>query len=447
MNEVPINKPIPQKPGVYFFKDQSGKVIYIGKAKNLKNRVKSYFLKRDTLGPKTQSMIDEAKKLDLLIVESELEALILEAELIRKNQPKYNIDWKDGKAYPLIKITVKEEYPRVLTVRREENDKALYFGPFPNVNNMRLVLKLGRRLFPYVSVASHPKNYCFYHHLNLCPCPMVEGGRKEKVLYKENIKSLILFLKGKKRSLFKKLQNEMEHFSEEENFEEAEMVKKQILALENITQPQRLPGAYIDNPNLLEDEREEETNDLARHLKEKANFRENFLPLTIEAYDISDISGQSAVGSLVRFEKGEPNKKLYRRFKIKMEAKPNDVGMLEEVLKRRLVHEEWPYPELFLIDGGKTQVGKIYGLLQEEKIDVPVIGLAKRVEEIVVPQKHGEETSFISLQLNDSPALNLLKRLRDEAHRFAQNYHHFLTIKKITKPVNLPTVNQSSLRK
>lgn len=403
---------MPSDPGVYFFKDNSGNVIYVGKAKNLKKRVSSYFSKQ--LGPKTQVLVSQIAKVKTIRVQSEIESLLLEANFIQKYMPKYNVRFADSKAYPLIRITIKDKYPKVLTARRIEDKGSIYFGPYPNVSAMRLVLKIARRIFPYQSVLNHPKKLCLYNHLGLCPCPNVLADKS----YKKNIRHLINFLKGNARKVIKDLESEKKKLVNKEEFEKASDVQKKLDAIKLITSPYYKPLDYQENPNLTADLRREELMELMNIL----NFHGVSMKLLkkIECFDVSLLSGKYATGSMVVFLNGEKNSSMYRRFKIKYSGVPSDFAMMEELLDRRLNHLDWELPNLLIVDGGKGQISSALKVLKRKQIEIPVIGLAKR-EEIIVT------SDFTQIKLpRSSKALQLVQRIRDEAHRFAITYHRKL---------------------
>ncbi len=403
--------------------------MYVGKAKNLKDRVSSYFQKTVT-GEKTKALVEKIHTIRYVRVASEVESLLLEANYVKKYTPQYNIRLTDGKAYPLIRITHKDTYPKVLVARKMDDPRSLYFGPYPNAGALRLVLKTIRKIFPFQSVLHHGNRMCLYHHLGLCPCPEVFKDSE----YKKDIQKIIKLLSGKTTTLIKDLEKEMQQESKKENFEKAEILKSKIHALELIATPRHTPLEYDANPNLVSDIREAETNQLQNILK-KAGLPVEKLE-RIECYDISNTSGKQSVGSMVVFMNGEKDSSQYRRFKIYKTPGPNDFAMHQEVLKRRLAHIEWPYPQLIIIDGGKGQVSATMKVLREVGVDIPLIGIAKREEELVVLRSHLVQgatltsSEFIVIRLpKDSPGLHLVIRLRNEAHRFAITYHKNLRSK------------------
>lgn len=410
-----------QDPGVYLFLNKNGKVIYVGKAINLKKRVRSYFTNKKDLGEKTSILVSQIDKVKTIRVESEIESLLLEANLIKKHQPKYNIKLTDGKAYPLIRVTIKDEYPKVLVARKPDDPRSIYFGPFPNTGAMRLVLKTIRRIFPFQSVLNHPNKLCFYYHLDLCPCPGVIKDKR----YKQTIKHIIKFLNGQTKSIIRDLEKERSTFSKNQQFEEALLIQNKINAIELVTSKFYTPFEYEQNPNLREDIRNEELSLLIKNLNEEMV---NVKKLNrIECFDISNTSGKNATGSMVVFTNGEKQSSLYRKFKIRgtYNDLPNDFAMMEEVIIRRLKHNDWEYPDLIIVDGGKGQISSALKALTKENISIPIVGLAKQ-EEIIIT------ADFKEIKLpKGSKQLHLVMRIRDEAHRFAISYHKKLRTKAV----------------
>jgi len=410
-----------QDPGVYLFLDKKGVVLYVGKAINLKKRVRSYFTNKKDLGEKTNILVSQIDKIKTIRVESEIESLLLEANLIKKHQPKYNIKLTDGKAYPLIKISIKDQYPKVLVARKPDDPSSIYFGPFPNTGAMRLVLKTVRRIFPFQSVLNHPNKLCFYYHLGLCPCPKVLNDKK----YKQTIKHIIKFLNGKTKNVIRDLEKERNDFSKTEKFEEALLIQNKIDAIKLVTSKFYKPFEYEKNPNLREDIRNEELNLLIENLnKEEVGVRKLN---RIECFDISNTSGKNATGSMVVFINGEKDSSLYRKFRIRgtYNDLPNDFAMMEEIITRRLKHREWGFPDLIIVDGGKGQISSAIKALTKENIQIPIVGLAKQ-EEIIITADFKE-----IILPKDSKHLLLVMRIRDEAHRFAITYHKKLRAKSI----------------
>jgi excinuclease ABC subunit C len=433
INKNSFNK-LPQEPGIYIFKNKN-EPIYIGKAVNLKNRLKSY-LTVDLL-PKTKKMIGEAQEVAFIKVTSELEALLLEASLVKRYQPKYNILLKDDKNPLYIRIT-KEEYPRVLTARKlsEKETNLAFFGPFPNARIVKSVLKMIRKSFPY-SDHKITKRACFLHSLNLCnPCPSEIENEKDPQIkstlrktYLKNIKLIILLLNRKNKILEKSLLKEIELYSKDFNYEKAQEYKIKLDNLRYVLSAKNEVGQFIQNPNLSEDL-------IQKGLGELKKVLNLFFPIKtlsrIECFDVAHLSGASPTASMVTFINGIPDKSLYRKFKIRQNQGNSDVASLNEIAQRRIKNfGAWGKPSLIVVDGGKPQASVFYRHFVKEKINV--IGLAKREETIVIPYEEGETVHFKEIKLKDSQALNLLKRLRDEAHRFAQKYHHQLFVNTLLK--------------
>lgn len=435
---------LPDNAGVYRFLDEEGKVLYVGKAKNLKSRVSSYFMNTSMLGPKTKVLVSHIKKIQITIVESELEALLLEAFYIKKFRPRYNIMLKDNKSYVRIKIAVKDPYPAVLLARREDDGKSVYFGPYPSSSSVKLVLKTIRKIFPFQSIPRHPKRICLYHHLGLCVCPPVFDSPELRKEYRKYITGIIRILEGESKKVMKELEKQRDAFSKDESYEEALAMQKKIDALSLITTPFHKPVEYDVNPNLQVDLRFRETEQLRETLNNAGYHIEQLH--RIECYDISNIQGTNATGSMVVFVDGEKESSQYRRFKIrrdwekkdpktkkKVKDLPNDFAMMNEMLKRRFTHDEWDSPDLLIIDGGKGQVSSAMAALAYRGVSYPIIGLAKREETIVLPNdwaKGTDEGTYTEILLpKNSPALHLITRIRDEAHRFAITYHRLLRSK------------------
>jgi excinuclease ABC subunit C len=464
---------LPDKSGVYVYLDKENKVIYVGKANNLKNRVSSYFAKSAILGAKTKQLVEKIHKIKITIVESELEALLLEAFYIKKFRPRYNVRLNDDKSYVRIRITIKDAYPAVLLARREDDKNSLYFGPYPNSGAVKLVLKTIRKVFPYQSTTNHPKRICLYNHLGLCPCPPVFDSGELKKEYRKNVSGIIKILEGKSQLILKELEKKRDVLSQNEMYEDANIIQKRINALSIITQPYHKPFEYHINPNLRIDLRQQEMDQLMEYLN-KSGFALKKLH-RIECYDISNTQGVYATGSMVVFIDGEKTTSEYRRFKIKKDGAPNDFAMMEEVLTRRFKRGGWEQPDLIIVDGGKGQVSSALKALAINNIDIPLIGLAKREETIIIPINSKLETRnskkiqntnikkskrFENLYLENldivadfgflpagrqgrasnlnfsevhlpksSKALQLIMRIRDEAHRFAITYHRLLRSK------------------
>lgn len=438
---------LPKTPGVYIFKNKQGQPIYIGKALNIRRRVRSHFQQKpEEFGYKQSFMLPQIRDTDYIEVRSEIEALLLEANLIKNHKPKYNSRLKDDKSYLYIKITTGEDFPEVLTarltdiksskrniltkqVRDEKLSKISYFGPFPSAKTVRDTLKSLRRIFPYCNCnfkVCHKKKSCLWCEIGLDAGPCIGLISKEE--YRQIIHRLILLLQGKKEKLIKEMEWEMALAAKHEEFEKAQLLKKQIAGIEYLTRPTTHPQIYLENPEYLAEKRKVGLLELKKILSLPKT------PVRIECFDISNIHGKEATGSMVVFQNGQANKSQYRRFKIRLEGKPNDVAMMNEVIGRRLKHAEWLTPDLIVVDGGKGQVAGAIEVLNEADLTIPVIGLAKRMEEIIIPggqdDKMIRKQEFKVLRLpGDSAALHILQALRDEAHRFALAYHRKLHLK------------------
>lgn len=396
----------------------------MGKAKDLKKRVSSYFTK-SAHDAKTTLLVAEIKSVSHIIVASEIEAFLLEAELIKKYTPYYNIKMADDKAYPYIMIA-KGDSPYVTITRKKIQKKAVYFGPFPDAGAVQTVLKILRKIFPFQSVKNHGKRKCLYFHLGLCPCtPAVPSNLSQ---YKKNIRKLKMFLKGNTKEALTQLKKEQKTLIKKEEFEEAGKIQHQIDAIERITQETFDPFVYLQKPDFQKEREEKENEDLRKELEHEGLEIKKLQ--RIECYDISNTQGSFATGSMTVLINGSAQNKLYKRFRIKTLKTPDDFKMHQEVMRRRLSHPEWGMPDLIIIDGGKGQISSVLHILAEKNAHIPVIGLAKRFETIIIPQKNAGRFEFIEIRLPvSSPAVNMVKRIRDEAHRFAITYHKLLRSK------------------
>ncbi|MFH0762917.1 MAG: excinuclease ABC subunit UvrC [Candidatus Omnitrophota bacterium] len=402
-------KSLPEAPGVYMFKDAAGRVIYIGKAKSLKKRVQSYFSRR--LDSKTQAMVAKITGLDYILAPTEAQAQILEAALIKKRQPQYNIDFKDDKSFPWIRIT-DEEFPVVSICRRKKRDikdNALYFGPYTNAKLLREAVKIIRRIFGFRSCKKIPGRACLYWRVNLCPGPCIKKVSRDS--YREIIERIKLFLESRYARLLEELSRKMILAAQGKEFEEAAKIRDQINALRAIAATSPIPPG---------------TNEL-EELKNLLKLKK--IPLRIEAFDISNISGKEACGAMVSFYAGAADKSNYRRFRIKTVGGIDDYKMLAEVVRRRylrIIRDNAALPDLILIDGGRGHLLAAKRTLDELGISLPLISIAKKEENIYINDK------IKPLKLSgDCAALNLIRRIRDEAHRFAVSYHHILRRRKL----------------
>ncbi len=543
---IELAKQLPTEPGVYLMKDARGGILYIGKATNLQQRVRSYFSRTANLPPKTRRMVNIIADIDFFITSSEQEALVLELNLIKRHSPYYNVRLKDDKTFPYLKIDANEDWPRVQITRYQEGNGSYYFGPFASTKSIRRALKVVKDIFPFRPCSKnlkHPLSRpCLEYDLLNCSAPCVGLVSKEE--YTEIIKQLILFLEGKQEAIIKRLKVEMKQASNKLDYEKAAKLRDRIQAVQEVIKWQRMASitkgeqdaiafvrdrdqvyvqifftrcgkligreaftlhgtnsvadsqimssfvkqfyhsaSYIPPLILLQHPVEDKTvieswlmgkkgsririqvpnrgvrkklidlvaenatksmqqlkikqvtspqaiNEALGEVKNKLGLVG--LPLRIEGYDISNIQGQSAVGSMVVFEKGKPKKENYRRFRIKTVAKTDDYAMLREVIYRRFgrsknskqsSNDSWAImPDLILIDGGKGQLNTVIEVMYKLGIkSVPVISIAKENEQIFT-HRHTKPIILSTTSLG----LQLLQRVRDEAHRFALNYHHYI---------------------
>jgi len=402
-------KTIPNKPGVYLFKDRLGAVIYIGKAKALHKRVASYFRPQHDI--KTSLLVAKIRDIDYILTASELDALVLENELIKKYDPKYNIDLKDDKAYPYVKVTVNEAWPRVILARRKEKDGALYYGRYKGAM-VQAIISLIKRLFPVRWCKETPlkmrQQPCLYYHLGSCAAPCI--GNISQPQYNSLIEGIKLLLSGKLSEAKGQLKKEMDEAAREQDYERAVYFRNSLGLLEKIIEGEATLKHQPSPAGISE----------LVELKDDLGLLAS--PMRIECFDISNISSSNIVASMVTFFGGAPLKKAYRRFIIRtVIGKPNDVQAIYEVVKRRYAKtltQKLPWPDLVMVDGGAPQVSLAKKALEAAgRGGLPLIGLAKKEEEIYLPGR----TRTIKLAKH-SKALQLLQRIRDEAHRFAITY-------------------------
>ena len=531
-------KLLPARPGVYLLKDGSGDILYVGKAKRLPSRVRSYF-RGETHDPRLMHLRDSIRDLDYVVTASEAEALILEANLVRSHRPRFNIELKDDKSFPFIKVTIHQAFPRMTVTRKVVADGSRYFGPFVRVKEMRQVLRSLKRLFPLRSCTDRRLKQggrpCLEYAINLCPAPC--AGYIDKEDYGRTVDRLIEFLEGNDKQVVAEWKGQMAVLSEELRFEECARLRDDIERVKVLHQHQRMTdlerpdldavglvrrsgravaavfshregrvvGAWrlvahsadqapedqimrtffaehyqgreqippvvicnrlpddkalitgwltgkagrrvrLDHPKrgpraellraavenaslaleeieLIERGREQRLAATTYELQEALGLPHP--PVRIEGYDISNIQGSLAVGSQVVFRNGQPYKSGYRHYRIRLDTGPDDFAMLAEVLSRRAAHlagDPGSLPDLLLIDGGRGQVNRVAKTLAETGLsEIPVVGLAKREEELFLPGK----SEPIRLPKR-AAGLQLLQRVRDEAHRFAVAYHRKL---------------------
>ncbi|MDZ7586162.1 MAG: GIY-YIG nuclease family protein [Patescibacteria group bacterium] len=409
----------PQSPGVYWFLNKKNRVLYVGKAKNLNNRLKSYALINQS-SPKTALLLKQKAKTKFKTTESELEALLLEAELIKTYQPRFNILLKDDHSKLYLTFS-KETFPRILLTRQTGD-----FGPYPSSRQLTQILKILRPIFPY---CDHPQptgsdpvgKACFYYHLQLCPGACIH--KIPAAAYQKNIANIKLILKNKKSALIRRLKQQLQQTAAKQNFEQAAVFRDQIKQLKTLSQAKLKPSSTL--PILTQDTIHERIIHLRRLLKKALPLPTKYPLARIEAYDISNLQGTYATGSMVVFLQGQPATYQYRHFKIRSPNTPHDLKMLKEVLSRRLKHPEWGIPDLILIDGGANQVKIAVSVIPW---NIPIIGLAKHPDRLISLRGPTSQVTKITLPPSDPGSL-LLQHLRDESHRFAQRLHHHLRLK------------------
>ncbi len=401
-------KKLPEVPGVYIMKGADGGVLYVGKAGNLRRRVSSYFERPHDA--RLSRLVSTISTIDHQETDSALEALILEAELIKQWMPPFNVREKDDKSFLYAEIT-KEKFPRVMLVRGKDAERGRRYGPFTSASSARQAMRIVRKIFPW---STHdPEKLgtfhrpCFDYEVGLCPGTCIGAVTRDE--YLKNIDRLKLFFEGKKKNVIRSFEHEMTAASKKLEFEKAERLRRQLFALQHIRDT-----AFISDTELIAPA---SAADLAP-AGAGARYR-------IEGYDISNISGTDAVGSMVVFENGKPNKDEYRRFKIRTVFKPNDVGMLTEVLERRfhrhgsgvLPRDAWRLPDLILIDGGIGQANAAKKVVMRAGLRIPILGIAKGVE---------RKRNDIIGAMPKGVTKDVLIRVRNESHRFAIGYHKTL---------------------
>ena len=414
----------PQTPGVYLFKDTAGRVIYIGKAKNLRSRAGSYFLKAATQERRTRHWIGEVADADFLEADSEVDALLLESRLIKDIQPPHNKDLKDDKSFPYLEITTREDFPRIEVTREPKLRGTKLYGPFASAGSLRGAMQVLQRIFKFrtcsLDIDEGDERWrwfrpCLLASIEQCTAPCNLRISKEE--YRKDIQRLRMFMDGKKTKLLKQMRVEMEEASAARAFEKAAQLRDEIRMLETLDERGDIdthvqPEVFYVDPK--------------KGLKGlKTILKMDTMPRTIEGIDIAHLGGGETVASLVQFIDGLPSKPGYRRYKIREVKGIDDYRSIHEVVLRRyrrLDEEGQAFPDILLIDGGKGQLNAAYGAFAELGITPPLtISLAKREEEIFL---HGQKEPLRVSR--HAYALRLLQYVRDESHRFAQHYHHIL---------------------
>ncbi len=506
---------LPKEPGVYFHKNAAGEIIYIGKAAVLRNRVRQYFQKSRNRDPKTEALVAEIADIDWMVVETELDALFLEAELVRRYLPPYNILLRDDKSLSYIRINYSDPHPTVTFTRRPLDDGAKYFGPYMSAFSLRRALKVLRRIFPYSThVGVVPKRACLQYHLGLCPG--LEEDKTSLKDYRDNLKKLMQYFKGERVRLINELERDMKQAAAKKDFEQAAEARNQVYALKSLTkqiifsdkefldiskdqglqglsellglyksnrkaQPTHVDGVLGDSENRTDvyPEYEEGESQLATQQSATTSVgvtgsssqqgRGLRLLRRIEGYDISHMQGTDNVASMVVFVSGVPDKAAYRKFKLRIPGN-DDFAHMHEAVSRRLSaknRSDWGVPDIMLIDGGKGQLSAAIRARDEAGLSIPMIGLAKREEEIVIHKSRSmaelqpevvqslggiiteSEDFLLVLLLKDSHIVKLLQRIRDESHRFAVSYHSVLKTKRQTLSMldEIPTIGPLTRKK
>lgn len=449
---------LPKTPGVYFHKDAKGEIIYVGKAAVLRNRVRQYFQSSRSRDPKTEALVAEIADIDWMEVESELEALFLEAEMIRRYMPRYNILLRDDKALSYIRIDYDSDYPTVTTTRRPLDDGAKYFGPYFSTYAVRQALKYLRRAFPYATrKIPGQKRATLHYHLGLDPG--LEEGRTSLEAYRANLRKLIAVIQGKRKTIESELEKDMKRAAKQKDFELAAKYRNQLFALQGFDKQ-----VIFSDKEFLDIAKDHALNELVDILG-LAGF-----PRRIEGYDISHMQGTDVVASMVVFTNGVSDKAAYRKFKTKIDHN-NDFYNMHETLSRRLADrniKKWGKPDLLLIDGGKGQLDAALRARDEQgQHNIPMVGLAKREEQIVV-HKDKSNVTLNTLSINtlggfitetedfvlvnvphNTNVVKLLQRIRDESHRFAVSYHSVLKQNRQTSSMldDIPGVGPATKKK
>lgn len=433
-------KTLPSTPGVYFHKSASGEIIYVGKAANLKNRVKSYFLNLKNRDPKTLALINDIADTDWVELSSEMEALFFEGEMIRRYMPKYNILLRDDKSLIYIRIDINSAHPTLTTTRRPIDDGAQYFGPYLSALEINKALRVLRKIFPYSIKKNSSKRASLDYHLGLDPG--LEENKTDINEYRANLKKLIQVIKGNQKKIEAEIEKDMYKAAENQNFELAKRKRNQLFALKNIKKQ-----ILFSDGEFQELSKDHALSELVTLLGLKK------YPKRIEGYDISHQQGSDVVASMVVFTNGVSDKASYRKFKTSKDIN-NDFYNMNETLRRRLSDAKiktWGSPDLILIDGGKGQLDAALKARDELSNITPMIGLAKREEQIVIDKNRSivalnedylakmkgqknESDDFILVNIDHSTNLvKLLQRVRDESHRFAVSYHSSLKLKRQSK--------------
>ncbi len=415
-------KTLPAAPGVYFHKNKDGEIIYVGKAAVLKNRVRQYF-QNSKKDKKTEALVKEIAMTDWIVVDTEMDALFLESEMIKRYKPKWNILLRDDKTVSYVRIDMKSEIPYVSMTRQPLDDGARYVGPFYAKTTVATALRALRRVFPY-----YDKPYTGKKTLNtdLGLTPGIEIGKSTPKDYKKDLKKLIRYLEGDRKKLILEVKKEMEKEAKQGNYERAAELRNQYFGLQGLKKK-----IVFSDKEFLDISSDQALKDLQKLLKL------NQPPRRIEGYDISHEQGTNVVASMVVFTNGVSDRAEYRKFKLKNQ-KNDDPGNMREVIERRLKHTEWPYPDLIILDGGEGQLNAVRDLLNAKNI--PFVGRNKSGDHtrnasvnLIIPTAQESSGYRSELLPNTSHIAKLVARIDDEAHRFAITYHRLLQGKSMIK--------------
>ena len=423
-----VRTKFPQTPGIYLFQDQAGRVIYIGKAKNLRARAGSYFLKAAAEDQRTTRLVREAYDIEYIDAESEVDALLMESRLIKDIQPKYNRELRDDKSFPYLQITTHEDFPRIEITREPRSSGVKLYGPFTSISSLRGALQVLQRVFQFrtcsLDIDETDERWrwfrpCLLASIKQCTAPCNLRISKEE--YRRDINRLKKFLEGKRKPLLKEMQAEMQEAASKLRYEQAARLRDEINMLTSLNERGELEKH--EQPEVFYMDPKKGLNGLQKVLKLKKT------PRTVEGMDIAHLGGDETVASLVQFIDGLPFKPGYRRYRIREVQGIDDYASMQEVVSRRfasLRDEGDMHPDILLIDGGKGQLNSAVKAFKALDIEPPLIlSLAKREELIYVNGR--DEPLKLS---RHAFALRLLQYVRDEAHRFAQHYHHILRRKK-----------------
>ncbi len=416
-------KTLPSAPGVYFHKNADGEIIYVGKAAVLKNRVRQYFQNTEK-DPKTEALVSEIVMTDWLVVDTEMDALFLESEMIKRYRPKWNILLRDDKTVCYVRINLKSDIPYVSLTSIPEDDKAEYIGPFYSRNTINKALRVLRKVFPYYTKPYSGKKTL---ETDLGLTPGIEVNRRTPQEYKKDLRKLIRYLNGERKTLLKELDRQMRESAKNQEFESAALFRNQIYGLQGI----RKKIIFSDKEFISLS-----SDGALRELKELLGLPKT--PRKIEGYDISHQSGIDVVASMVVFINGVADRSKYRKFKLRKQQN-NDPASMKEVIERRLKHQEWEYPDVIILDGSIPQLSVTTNILLYHNI--PVIARDKSGDhaknantKIIIPVKNEENIQYHQIKLSPNSHLaKLIARIDEESHRFAVTYHRLLKTKNMLK--------------